>query len=75
MANHPNRSSNPIVRTALMSALGYDLYRAAYKARLALGYEFCKRWLVENKAYHGLDLDDALQADLRKLCDGAAKHN
>lgn len=61
-------TNRPIALAVLRHALGYAGDYKNYQARLALGFEFCRRWLEQNHDYHGLDLDEGVLLVLRDLC-------
>lgn len=50
----------------LKQALGFGQDQH-YDARIGNGFEWCLRWLIKNKAYHGLDLDNAMICTLKDL--------
>lgn len=66
--------TNPqIARAILNQALGFS-DRKNYEARLAEGFEWCKRWLLATNDRNNIDFDDGVWDELRRMCDANAAH-
>ncbi len=58
--------TNSLNRTLIKKALGQhdDKY---YKERVNNGFEWCKRWLIKNQNYHGLELNSDMIEALKEV--------